>query len=146
MQNEQTDKKQYEISFLLKEEAGQKLVLDTIKELGGDIETESPVSKIALAYPIKKETSAFFGFLHFFLAPAEIKELNHRMETTEAILRHLIITPPFKKAPPRERPQSAPASKEEAPRASAVSKKAESPKNEVLTNEDLEKRIEEILK
>jgi hypothetical protein len=97
--------------------------------------------KIALAYPIKKQTSGFFGYFHFAFSPEEIKHLEHEMETSVAVLRHLIITPPFKKMEARPRPETShtPSARVQIPRA------AEGTKPEALTNEDLEKKIEEIL-
>jgi ribosomal protein S6 len=141
METKEIEKKQYEMSFLVKEEDGAKTVLKFIKELGGDIELEGPVMKVALSYPIKKQTSGFFGYFHFSFSPAEVKHLEHEMETSTEILRHLIITPPFKKIEPRPRPeaQSASSSRTQAPKAS------EAARPEALTNEDLEKKIEEIL-
>ena len=126
METKEIEKKQYEMSFLVKEEDGAKTVLKFIKELGGDIELEGPVMKIALSYPI---------------SPAEVKHLEHEMETSVEILRHLIITPPFKKMEPRPRPEVSHVSsaRVQAPRA------PEGVKPEALTNEDLEKKIEEIL-
>lgn len=135
---ENTEKKQYEMSFILREEEGAKTVAKFVADLGGEIETESPIQKIALAYPIKKETIGFFGFFHFALEPKEVVALEHEMETSQAVLRHLLITPPFKKAEPRVRPEAPLKS----PKPAAV--KAEM-KTESLTNEDLEKKIEEIL-
>ncbi len=141
METKEIEKKQYEMSFLVKEEDGAKTVLKFIKELGGDIELEGPVMKIALSYPIKKQTSGFFGYFHFAFSPAEVKHLEHEMETSVEILRHLIITPPFKKMEPRPRPEVSHVSsaRVQAPRA------PEGVKPEALTNEDLEKKIEEIL-
>ncbi len=141
MEKEQ-DKKQYEVSFLLKEEGGLGSVVKFINASGGEIELESPVAKIALAYPIKKETQAYFGYIHFSALPGEIKNLEHEMETNLGVLRHLIITPPFKKAPPRQRPEGA----LKAPVKQTIPRPTTEIKSETLTNEDLEKKIEEILK
>lgn len=130
------------MSFLIKEEEGSKTVAKFIKDLGGEIGLEGPVMKIALSYPIKKQESGFFGYFHFAFPPGEVRQLEHEMETSLEVLRHLIITPPFKKQESRPRA--------EAPRAvspvkSAPSRAPEAAKTESLTNEDLEKKIEEIL-
>ncbi len=139
---EQTDKKQYEMSFLLQEEGGLSTVTKFVKDLGGEIALEGSIQKIALSYPIKKETNAFFGFLHFSMDPAEIAHLTHEMETKPGILRHLIITPPFKKMETRPRMETP----RVAERASIERKPEPVRPLETLTNEDLEKKIEEILK
>lgn len=139
---DEKDKKQYEMSFLLKEEGDVSVVKKFVKDLGGEIEFESPTSKIALSYPIEKETGAYFGYVHFSMEPAEISHLTHEMETNLGILRYLIITPPFKKSEARPRTET-PRRVERAP----APRQPEATKPpETLTNEDLEKRIEEILK
>lgn len=139
---EQTDKKQYEMSFLLQEEGGLSTVTKFVKDLGGEIEVGGPVAKITLSYPIKKEKSAFFGFLHFSMNPSGISQLTHEMETKPEILRHLIITPPFKKMETRPKMETP-----RAPERVPMERKPEPARApETLTNEDLEKKIEEILK
>lgn len=139
---DEKDTKQYEMSFLLKEEGDVSVVKKFVKDLGGEIEFEGPIQKIALAYPIGKETGAYFGYIHFSMEPAEISHLTHEMETNTGILRHLIITPPFKKSEARPRTE-APRRVErvQVPRQPETARSSET-----LTNEDLEKRIEEILK
>ena len=136
------DTKLYEMSYLLKNEGDVSVVGKFIKDLGGEIEFESPASKIVLAYPVQKEESAYFGYVHFSMEPAEISHLSHEMETRPGILRHLIITPPFKKSESRPRVE-VPRRVERAPlpRQAEPVRPAES-----LTNEELEKKIEEILK
>jgi len=139
---DEKDTKQYEMSFLLKEEGDAPVVKKFVKDLGGEIEFESPASKIALAYPVQKETGAYFGYIHFSMEPAEISHLTHEMETRPGILRHLILTPPFKKSEGRPR-MEVPRRVERAP----VQRQPEAVRpSEILTNEDLEKRIKEILK
>jgi len=146
MEKEQSDKKQYEISFLLKEEALAATVRKFIKDLGGEVELEGPVAKIALAYQIKKEEHAYFGYFHFLLSPEEIMHLEHEMKTTPGILRHLVITPPFKKSAARPRAEIGARTAVRAPMSAAPRPAEPARASETLTNEDLEKRIEEILK
>ncbi|MDO8504412.1 MAG: 30S ribosomal protein S6 [Candidatus Liptonbacteria bacterium] len=146
MEKENPDKKQYEISFLLKEEGGAGTISKFIKDLGGALELEGPVAKITLAYPIEKEKQGYFGYFHFSLAPGEVKNLEHEMETNPEILRHLIITPPFKKVAPRPRMDTGVRTISKAPVAPTSRQPEPARASETLTNEDLEKRIEEILK
>lgn len=127
------NKKEYELSFLSKTEEGSREVLETIKSQGGEVSFESPVNKISLAYKIEKESSAFFGYVFFSAQTDAIKHIDEALRLKGNILRFLIITPPFEKNKPKAAisPKSRPQKPAEA--------------NQPLSNEALEKKIEEIL-
>jgi ribosomal protein S6 len=93
-----------------------------------------------LAYPIQKENYAFFGFTHFEGDPAAIGDLKNDLKLNPQVLRYLIITPPFVKKSAWKK--SGP-SKSQLEETRPVPPPAEEP---ILTNEALEKKIEEILK
>lgn len=133
---EEGTKKEYEISYLAKTEEAAKSVGETLKSQGAEIITDSPASKINLAYKIEGEITAYFGYLHFSAAPADIKSIEDAFRLKQDILRVLIITPPFEKNKPRmvaPRPRTA--------KPSIIEAKPSQP----LSNEALEKKIEEIL-
>lgn len=135
---EKPDNKEYEISFLTKEEGGGAEIMKLLKQHAFEVEFENPAKKIALAYKIKKELNAYFGFIHAKGDPSEIKNLTHDLESNPQILRFLIITPPFSKAK----------TVSQKPRPTRISKpKAETEEktNLPISNEALEKKIEEIL-
>jgi ribosomal protein S6 len=134
-------KKDYEISFLTKEESSPDEVRKLLLRSGAEILLEGPVEKIALAYKIEKESSAYFGFFHFSFAPGAMPELQHELTTSPFVLRFLVITPPFVKAKPR--PMGKPM-KAKAPEAAVPTEKKAVP-SLPLSNEALEKKIEEIL-
>lgn len=131
--------KEYEISFLGQDEAGKDAVLNLLRREGGEVVLEGPVEKIALAYDIEKHSSAYFGYFHFRLSPDRLPALQNDLGTENAVLRFLIVTPPFAKTKPRSlgRPKTVSSS------GSAPAKPA--PESLPLSNEALEKRIEEIL-
>lgn len=137
---QETDIKKYELSFLVKEEGDEKKVLEFISKEGGTIDIEPQPTKIALAYPIKGFAQAFFGNVHFSVLPEKISNLEHELVTKEFVLRHIIVTPPFVKdsrpRPLTDKPNAKPETGEG---------RVEVPKSESLTNEELEKKIEEIL-
>jgi ribosomal protein S6 len=129
--------KEYELSFLLKEEdsAPVKMVLGKYNptEL-----FEGPLVKVNLAYPIKKQNQAFFGYFSFGLEPEKVIELDYELKLESLLLRHLLIKlPSF--IMKEERRQTTPAP--EWPIIKRREPKAEAP---MLTNEDLEKLKEEI--
>ncbi len=135
---ESNEKKSYEISFLSKNEEGIGEISKLLKSFGAEIQFESPVSKINLAYAIQKETKAHSGYFHFVLEPSKIKEVEHTVNIHPSLLRFLIVTPPFLKEktrhslPPKRRLSALPP---------AVERKEQLP----LSNEALERQLKEIL-
>ncbi len=148
--------KKYEIDFLVRSEAEQSEIIDALKKRDFSIINKGQISKIKLAYPIKKEQFAYFGYLYFSGEPRNIQELNHDLKTNFKILRFNIIVhlkeieekrtmPIFSQ---RERPES-----ESQKTAKEITFQPAAPvapkrpiKTEALSNEALEKKLEEILK
>lgn len=129
------DTREYELGFLLKEEEGITVIRDLIARLGGSISFESEIRRIMLAYPIKKEQGAFFGFIYFSMLPEHTKELKHELQLASAVLRTLIVKDPIKKEYPS-------GGEGRGPRREEREEKKEVP---AVTNEELEKKLEEIL-
>ncbi len=137
--------KNYEIAFLAKDEKGAEGVLSTLKGRGAEILLEGPVEKITLAYKIKREMSAYFGYMHFRMPKADVAVIRKDLATHPFILRSLIVTPPFEKQKPLW--EGRPRAKFAAPPVAAPQITPESPQSSLpLSNEALEKKIEEILK
>lgn len=137
MDIEQT-KKAYEVGFIARNEAGAQAVSRALKAAGAEISFEGPVSRVALAYDIEKETQADFGYVQFQLEPAKILDLDQTLKTEKSLLRFLIMTSDFLKQK---------ATKDVAPTRTRIVKAPLEPKfHEPLSNEALEKKIEEILK
>ena len=133
--------KQYEISFLAKEEADVRHGLDLLRRHGAEITLEGSVERITLAYPITHEAGAHFGYAHFAMVAGDLPALTRDLRTSRAFIRFLVITPPFAKQAPRPSPR--PRIRE------AVGVPAMPPERQTalpLSNEALEKKIEEILK
>jgi len=137
-ENQEIEKRKYEIAIVLKTENAL-VISQSLTNRGFSVLTENPLEKVQLAYPIKKENYAFFSFAHFEGDPAAIKDLKNDLKLNPEVLRYLIITPPFIKKPAWRK--SAPTRLQEETR--FVPPSAEEP---ILTNEALEKKIEEILK
>ncbi|MCL5007041.1 MAG: 30S ribosomal protein S6 [Patescibacteria group bacterium] len=134
-----SEKKSYEISFLLGNENDVEAVLKHLSQIGAEILNEGKISEVSLAYPIKKLASASFGWIYFSALPEKIGELNSALKMDGKIIRYLIITPPIVKTE-KKRPAKA-SEKEESSAPAAPVATAE---NE-LSNEELEKKLEEIL-
>jgi ribosomal protein S6 len=130
--------KSYEISFLLKSEEDAALVVKELSDHGAEVISEGSLDHIRLAYTIKKENSAYFGYIHFKASPEEIEGITETLKLEPRVVRFLIITPPLERIVVRRTDFSRPA--ERAPEAAAV------PKTEPLSNAELEEKLEEILK
>ena len=138
---EPKEKKRYELSFLVVSEEASREVLRLAGQHGIEITAESQLKKINLAYKIRQCTQAYFGFLALFSSPEDIKALERDLKTTSSILRSMVISLPAKREveagaaavretykPPTRRPARMPVKRAQA-----------------LSNEALEKKIEEIL-
>lgn len=135
------NKKEYEISFLLKSADLVSEIDNSLKSAGAKISERGQIKEVRLAYPIQKHHSGFFGF-YFFEADASVMaDLRQTLTLNEKVLRFLIITPPIKKRQPYY--QSRPSSGSSEPSSNVVPQ-VQLP--QVLSNEALEQKLEEILK
>jgi ribosomal protein S6 len=138
------DAKDYEIGFLARDEKGAEAVLNAVKQRGAEILLEGPVEKIALAYKIQHEVAAHFGYIHFKVAPSEVAGIKNDLAAQPLVLRSLIVTPPLMKPKPRW-DGIKPRVKTVFPTPAVPLEHAPTP-SLPLSNEALEKKIEEILK
>lgn len=90
--------RQYEISFLALREGDKETVKTVIAGAQGEILSEGRYAEMKLAYPIEKQTSAFFGSFVFSAIPEKAVEIEKALRFTDGILRFLVITPPARKS------------------------------------------------
>ena len=136
----------YEIALLLPQE---ELLPNILKILGQhkiEIKTEESVKKIGLAYNIAHAKEAYFVFFHVSALPDDIKLLEANLRSDAQVLRFLIIRLPGTKAERDEASKrSSRPSFRPSPRRSAGIPIADSRQPSAISNEALEKKIEEIL-
>ncbi len=130
--------KSYEVSFLVRNEEDAAAVVKKLSDHGAEIFNEGSLSQLRLAYPIEKEESAYFGYMHFKATPDAVKGLSGSLKLESKIIRFLIITPPLEKTFARRPDFRRPAERSEAPTLES--------KTEPLSNAQLEERLEEISK
>ncbi len=139
--------KEYELAFLGLEESVAQKAAELVARLGGEIFLQGPVERIALEYKIKKAPGAYFGYFHLRMTPVQIEDLKRELNVFPPVLRFLIVTPPFQKMKPRSARPARPASAAPAAGAPVQPETADRrPETLPLSNEALEKKIEEILK
>lgn len=127
-------KKVYELAFLLKDLSSEKVVLDFLAQHNSVVLNQSPINSMKLAYPIKKHLTGFFGVINFETEPENTKSLSNALNLSSEVLRFLVIAVPnAKKSSEKAEPKKA-------------SKIEATTSNPVLSNKDLEDKLEEILK
>jgi len=133
--------RQYEIAFWIKKndehdlcEGVVELLTGEIIARGGSVTKEPKLLKRRLAYPVKKEIEGFWGTCAATMKPEDARSLEDKFKREDRILRLGIFLLPEFKAKSR-----APLRRERKP-AAAPRKKTSS------SLEELEKKLEEILK
>lgn len=141
--------KNYEIGFLAKTEDGKEEIAKALKVCNVLNIERGPVSRIRLAYPIKKEAAAFFGYFYFSAEPSAIAKIKSDLKMNSKILRFLVIFAPKKQAgavrQSRLSVAEPPAQKMEERAVEADSKPQPPFSARELSNEELEKKLEEVL-
>lgn len=124
----------YEIAFLLSRPEGESIVGDVFTRARGEITHRSQLNEIKLAYPIRKQSSAHFGFFRVKASPEAITAISGALRREETVLRFLVVT-----HAPKERGGGF-------DRARRREEGRVAPRTEVLTNKALEEKLEEIMK
>ena len=138
---EEKNFKEYELAFLLKEESDKGGVVRLLNQHGSVIERESPLRSITLAYTIDKRSHAYLGFIRFRVIGDIIPQLQKDLRMNTQIIRFLLVR--TEALPIKTIVEELPKKPESSVTASV---KAFSNSSGALTNEELERKIEEILK
>ena len=154
------ERKNYEIAFLVKSEEDQEGIRKILRNFQLPVIDGDRISKIKLAYPIKKENFAYSGYLHFSGSPQDIGNLTESLKNEPKILRFSVITQPIISArgacPTVRRGSVLVGGKKDEHRVvervssrqtqeAAPQLPKKTPRTEALSNEALEKKLEEIL-
>ena len=147
MEESKTTKNTYEYAFLLKIGADVSELKNLLTSLGVTIVSEGPVNQIQLAYPVKKQGSAQFGYFTITVDQASeedpLQTVAKQTELSDFVLRTLVIKPAKEPKPKKEK---------DGPRVARRKNQKEEeilPKVdriETLSNKKLEETLEEILK
>jgi ribosomal protein S6 len=137
IQTDQTEVREYEVSSVAMSETILQDVRTVLEEARALITEEGKTVAIRFAYPIKKQTSGFFGFIKFSAHPETIATIEKNLRVIPQMLRFLIVTPPPARAIESDRRSAM---------RSPAPQKPDNPEAPALTNEALEQKIEEILK
>lgn len=81
----------YELIFLLNEEEESKKIKEAITSSSGKVAEEKTWGKKPLAYPIKKQDSAYFYEWRVDLKAEKLDELKKKLNFNEKVLRYLLL-------------------------------------------------------
>jgi ribosomal protein S6 len=138
--------KEYEVSFLARTEEDAADAAQLVRQHATAVDAEQPLRKIQLAYKIARETQAYFGCMRTKAVPSAAKQLEIDFKMNTKVMRSLVISLPAISS--RTFVPSAVAARRSAtaPSASAYQpSERKSTPPPILSNEALEKKIEEIL-
>lgn len=140
------EKNLYEVSFLAKSDSGAVAVSGYLTSAGAEIVSEDELKKVKLAYPIKGEESATFGSIKCRISKEGILSVEHEAGLNKEILRTMIVVSLPVSASEGRGIGRRTGAEEEAAEASTTTKRSKREKaDEVLSNELLEEKLEEIL-
>jgi len=142
MNNQDKDKKEYELALLLKSEGDMAGVLVLVGQHNGEISAEPKMKNLALAYEIKGHKEAVFAYCNFKAFGEDAKELERDLTSRQDVIRSMIIASPpaAEKITPPGMPRER---RGKMSRMAPIDAKPAAPRP--LSNEALEKKIEEIL-
>lgn len=135
--------KKYEIGYLTVAEEDAAELIKILKSHKAEIFDEGKPKKIRLAYPIKKEIAAFFNYARFSMEAHSVKLLSEKLKLTPKIIRFMVINLPKEALMEREERPQRPGAK---PRSKPMEEIKKPTGTDFVTNELLEKKLEEILK
>lgn len=143
------DLKNYELAYLLPPSLTEEEILtyvgkltSCIEDSQGSIKQVEEPKKRKLAYAVKKQQIAYFGWTTFRALPEQIAVLEKKLGTQLFLLRHLIVEEDLKLKAPMFRSPGMKTSV--TPRSTEPRREQEKP-DEKLDLEALDKKLEEIL-
>lgn len=107
--------------------------LNSLIQEGGILINSLLPKKRFLAYPIKKNNSAFFATLNFQMKPENLANFEKKLKSEPELIRYLILA------------KAAPKAIEVRKKPFIVSKKFAEPKKEKVKIEKIEQKLEEVL-
>jgi len=81
----------YELTFLTKEEAELKNIIELVKSFKGKVTLEEKWGEKTLSYSIKKNHTALFYNFQFEIDKKNVLELKNKLNFNEKILRYLLL-------------------------------------------------------
>jgi ribosomal protein S6 len=130
----------YQLDFhLLNEDLSP--VSNLLKKHGAETDSVTPLKKVHLAYPLKKQQYAFFGTALISVKTEVLPALNRDLTLAEGLLRFSLVKPG---KPQEERKPRAPKTDKPTPKSDALPTRIRPFDDATLSNEALESKLKEI--
>ncbi len=142
-QSEEDKTKTYELTALVKNEETN-VLRSALQKIGASLLEEKPLVKMQLQYPILKEQFAFQAVLYFTAPEETIAALQNDLNFNKEVIRY-VVKIPRRVSKEESRGGIFERGSRERARFASPHEPRETRKPEILTNEALEKKIEEIL-
>ena len=148
-----SEAKNYELAYLLSPSLAEADILGYAEKLSALIEEQKGVirrvelpKKRRLAYAVKKETSAYFGWTTFAASPSTVVAIDKKVKNMLHLLRHMIVEEEIETRRPilRSFPPGMGRTSPVSGQGPEVPREQETP-GEKLDFEALDKKLEEIL-
>lgn len=137
---------EYELCFWLQDPGTDAQPVEDLEKIrqavegsGASIIIERPLEKKFLAYPIKKQKSAFWGEIAFNCEPSSILKIQKALQYENNILRKMIVE---LKKPKKVKPSRQPERRKEAESVKDVGRE---PAKANVSDETLDTKLKEIL-
>ncbi len=147
--------KTYELAFHLDpnlEEANVSQIKEdiekTINSNGGSVSFSKEPEKTRLSYPVKDNTTAYFGYMHFSIDDSEnLKQVDEHMKRSPSVLRYLLLKFEADTQKDRDimRRMTMGGERAKKGRDSFQKKEVSKPAELPVQEEELEKKLEEII-
>lgn len=142
---DKAEKRDYEIAFLVQNKGDESAIEKILLQHGVELIDKGRIQEIKLSYPIKKCRLAHFGFWRLQIKPDLIESIRQSLKLVPSVLRVLIVALSDIEAGKSRKTVRKPKTTVGQNAAEPVFKPDSSSVN-VLSNEALEKKLEEILK
>ncbi len=138
----------YELAYVLRVGESDAALKAVLSKAGAVIADEKPAVQIQLAYPIKKQGVALFGYCHLTVPDGSaVSQISDALQLENSVLRFIIVKVPStrkaKKSAERKLRTETAVPAEKASKPSSV---ASVDRLDGLSNEKLSQTLEEILK
>lgn len=143
---------QYELMYIIGSHVPDSEIPAVVEEIKkfiadsqGVLEKHEDLGKKKLAYPIKKSRTGHYVLVNFSAPADKIGELEHKIRTTQAIIRHLVLNMDESLVRMEKDQKAQAVLKLLKPKAEAVKKEETRPKAEKKIEIDLDAEIEKAL-
>ncbi|MDP3901928.1 MAG: 30S ribosomal protein S6 [bacterium] len=146
MENHKEGIKTYELGYLLATPEAEKEVFSILQHNQAITFNQGKLSDVVLAYPINKNKVAHFGFAQFRADPGDVVKIKSAMVLHKQVLRSILLSVNEKLSNKKAESISSVPHQDKPSSERPVADSNTNTKPQILSNEALSEKLEEILK